>query len=132
MPAEGVPLRTHDQILRYEEIETVVRAAAELGIHKVRLTGGEPLVRLGIVDLVRTLARIPGMQLDPGTPYTNMVFTGLAPETAPLDARQVAKRLAEHGVRVGVAGERRFRLVTHYWVDDQAVERALAAFAAVL
>ncbi|MEW5867788.1 MAG: low-specificity L-threonine aldolase [Chloroflexota bacterium] len=82
--------------------------------------------------LAQGLARIPGMQLDPGTPYTNMVFTGLAPETAPLDARQVAKRLAEHGVRVGVVGERRFRLVTHYWVDDQAVERALAAFAAVL
>jgi GTP 3',8-cyclase len=61
MPAEGVPPRSHDAILRYEEIETVVRAAALLGINKVRLTGGEPLVRLGIVDLVRMLARIPGI-----------------------------------------------------------------------
>jgi len=61
MPPEGVPWRPHGEILRYEEIETVVRAAAELGISKVRLTGGEPLVRLGIADLVRSLARIPGI-----------------------------------------------------------------------
>jgi cyclic pyranopterin phosphate synthase len=61
MPPEGVPWHPHDEILRYEEIETVVRAAASLGITKVRLTGGEPLVRLGIVDLVRMLARIPGI-----------------------------------------------------------------------
>ena len=61
MPPEGVCPRSHDEILRYEEIGTVVRAAAELGISKVRLTGGEPLVRLGLVDLVRMLARIPGV-----------------------------------------------------------------------
>jgi cyclic pyranopterin phosphate synthase len=61
MPPEGIPWRPHEEILRYEEIETVVRAAAELGISKVRLTGGEPLVRLGMVDLVAMLARIPGL-----------------------------------------------------------------------
>jgi len=61
MPAEGVPWRAHEQILRYEEIETVVRAASELGISKVRLTGGEPLVRLGIVDLAHMLANVPGV-----------------------------------------------------------------------
>lgn len=61
MPPDGVPWRPHADILRYEEIETVVRAAADLGITKVRLTGGEPLVRLGLVDLVRMIARIPGI-----------------------------------------------------------------------
>jgi cyclic pyranopterin phosphate synthase len=61
MPAEGVPWRPHEQVLRYEEIEKIVQAAAELGISKVRLTGGEPLVRLGIADLVRMIARIPGI-----------------------------------------------------------------------
>ncbi len=61
MPPEGVPSRSHDDILRYEEIETIARAAAELGVSKIRLTGGEPLARLGIVDLVRALARIPGI-----------------------------------------------------------------------
>ncbi len=61
MPPEGVPSRSHEEILRYEEIELIVRAAASLGISKVRLTGGEPLVRLGFVELVRMLARIPGI-----------------------------------------------------------------------
>ncbi len=61
MAPDGVHWRPHDEILRYEEIERVVRAAAELGISKVRVTGGEPLARLGIVDLVAMLARIPGI-----------------------------------------------------------------------
>ena len=58
MPEEGVGLMSHDDILSYEEIFTVVKAAAELGINKVRLTGGEPLVRAGLVDLVRLVASI--------------------------------------------------------------------------
>jgi len=61
MPPEGVSWRPHEEVLRYEEIETIVRAAAELGISKIRLTGGEPLVRMGIVDLVHSLAHIPGI-----------------------------------------------------------------------
>ncbi len=61
MPEAGVAWRPHEAILRYEEIETIVRAAAELGITKLRLTGGEPLVRLGVVELVRSLAAIPGI-----------------------------------------------------------------------
>jgi cyclic pyranopterin phosphate synthase len=61
MPPEGVPWRPHADILRYEEIEIVVRAAAGLGVSKVRLTGGEPLVRPGVVELVRMLARVPGV-----------------------------------------------------------------------
>jgi cyclic pyranopterin phosphate synthase len=51
----------HDDILRYEEIALVARAAAELGITKVRLTGGEPLVRAGVTDLVAMLAKIKGI-----------------------------------------------------------------------
>jgi cyclic pyranopterin phosphate synthase len=61
MPPEGVPWRPHADILRYEEIEIVVRAAAELGVSKVRLTGGEPLVRPGVTELVRKCARVPGV-----------------------------------------------------------------------
>jgi cyclic pyranopterin phosphate synthase len=58
MPAEGICQMSHRDILSYEEIYTVVRAASELGINKVRLTGGEPLVRLGISKLVAMLSRI--------------------------------------------------------------------------
>ncbi|MHB0856176.1 MAG: GTP 3',8-cyclase MoaA [Anaerolineae bacterium] len=61
MPPQGVPARPHEEILRFEEIERVVAAAAGLGVSRIRLTGGEPLVRAGIVDLVGLLARIPGI-----------------------------------------------------------------------
>jgi cyclic pyranopterin phosphate synthase len=61
MPAEGVQQRDMSDILTFEEIETVVRTASEFGISKIRLTGGEPLARLGIVDLVGMLARVPGL-----------------------------------------------------------------------
>lgn len=62
MPPEGVALHEHDDMLTFEEIVAVVTAGAELGIRKVRLTGGEPLVRLGLCDLVRALSRIDGIQ----------------------------------------------------------------------
>ena len=55
MPSEGIPDIGHDKILRYEDIERIARAAVELGISKFRLTGGEPLVRRGIVDFVRKM-----------------------------------------------------------------------------
>jgi cyclic pyranopterin phosphate synthase len=61
MPPQGVSKHPHAEILSYEEVETVVRTAADLGITKVRLTGGEPLVRPGVIDLVRMLARVEGI-----------------------------------------------------------------------
>lgn len=82
--------------------------------------------------LAEGLNRLSGLELEPGSPYTNMVFTRLAPATAPLTAETVTERLAQHGVLVGAVGRTRFRLVLHYWVDDEAVERTIAAFGSVL
>jgi cyclic pyranopterin phosphate synthase len=62
MPPEGVPQMSHSEILSYEEVRTVVRAAAELGICKIRLTGGEPLVRVELPKLVRMLSQIEGIE----------------------------------------------------------------------
>ncbi|MEE8721521.1 MAG: GTP 3',8-cyclase MoaA [Eggerthellaceae bacterium] len=62
MPAEGVKLMSHDEILRIEEIARIARVATRIGIRSVRLTGGEPLVRLGVTDLVRDLANMPGIE----------------------------------------------------------------------
>ncbi len=62
MPEEGVTLVPHDEILSFEEIYEVARAAVEMGVDKVRLTGGEPLVRRGIVELVAMLAGIEGIK----------------------------------------------------------------------
>jgi len=58
MPPEGIKLMSHYDILSYEEIYTLVKVAAELGINRVRLTGGEPLVRAGLPELVRMIAGI--------------------------------------------------------------------------
>ena len=62
MPLEGVPQMSHSELLSYEEIQTVVRAAAELGINRIRLTGGEPLVRAELPKLVRMLSQIEGIE----------------------------------------------------------------------
>jgi cyclic pyranopterin phosphate synthase len=59
MPPDGIERKPHEAILQFEEIAQVVRAAAEQGIRKVRLTGGEPLVRLDLPELVRMIAAVP-------------------------------------------------------------------------
>jgi len=61
MPAEGINLMSHKDILTYEEIHTLARAAVGLGINKIRLTGGEPLVRSGLPELIKMLAQIEGI-----------------------------------------------------------------------
>src|SRR4030067_1024649 len=62
MPEAGVALMSHYDILSFEELYTVVEAASELGVTRVRLTGGEPLVRAGITDLVSMLADIEAIE----------------------------------------------------------------------
>jgi len=62
MPSEGVPRLTHEDVLRYEEILRLVSISTRMGISKVRITGGEPLVRKDILYLCRNIARIEGLQ----------------------------------------------------------------------
>ncbi|MGC9972853.1 MAG: GTP 3',8-cyclase MoaA [Bryobacteraceae bacterium] len=62
MPERGVEFVAREEILSYEEIERFVRIAVRLGVTKVRVTGGEPLVRKGVAELVRKLAAIPKIQ----------------------------------------------------------------------
>jgi len=81
--------------------------------------------------LAQGLESIRGLVLDPGTPQSNMVFCTLA-EGVSTDAPQVAATLAGGGVRVGTVGKQRFRLVTHYWISDEDVARAVEAFRTVL
>jgi GTP 3',8-cyclase len=61
MPAEGIQLMGHDDILSYNEIAEVARIAVGMGVSKIRITGGEPLVRRGIVSLVKLISEIPGL-----------------------------------------------------------------------
>lgn len=62
MPTEGVCKLLHDDMLRYEEILRLARVAVGLGITKIRITGGEPLVRRDVVTLCRGIARLEGLE----------------------------------------------------------------------
>ena len=61
MPEEGVPPLCHGDMMTVDETIMAAKAGASLGISKIRITGGEPLVRKGIVDLCRGIAEIPGI-----------------------------------------------------------------------
>jgi threonine aldolase len=77
------------------------------------------------------LRNISGIVLDADTPYTNMVYFNLA-EHVSLDEKTVCEKMSNYGVLIDWASPRRFRLVTHYWVDDQAVGKTIEAFRVVL
>lgn len=77
------------------------------------------------------LRQVPGLALDPGTPATNMVFLALTADVK-CTTEEFIERLKEFGVLVGATGERHYRLVTHYWIDDAGVDKAITAFRSVL
>ena len=62
MPPEGLEWTPKNQLLSFEEIERIARVFVSLGIEKIRLTGGEPTARAGLVDLVSRLSGIPGLR----------------------------------------------------------------------
>ena len=62
MPMEGIVKKEHEAVLSYEELQLIAETAVKLGIEKIRITGGEPLVRVGIVDFLSNLTAIPGLR----------------------------------------------------------------------
>jgi len=122
MPPEGVLWRPREDILSYEEIVRVVWIAAGLGVRKIRLTGGEPLIRAGLTDLVAALAQIPGIEEISLT--TNAILLA-----------HLAQPLAEAGLaRVNISLDtlqpERFARITRFgqldqvWRGIEAAERA--------
>ncbi|MGE5376654.1 MAG: low-specificity L-threonine aldolase [Bacteroidota bacterium] len=81
--------------------------------------------------LAEGLRQNPGVVLDPETPHTNMIYFNLADHVKD-DAHAVTEKMKNYGVLLDADNSRRFRLVTHYWIDDEAVEKAVHAFAQVL
>ena len=78
MPVEGVPLTADDKLMSVSELERVVRVFAGLGVSKIRLTGGEPLVRRDIVDIVGEVIMMSSLmrqRLDPKS-VSSCVFKG--------------------------------------------------------
>ncbi len=114
MPDQGITLLPHSEILRYEEILAVAQAAAALGINKLRLTGGEPLVRSELTELVRMLSQVEG--IDDIALTTNGVLL-----------RQYATLLKEAGLkRVNVSldtlKQDRYQHITRYGRLDDVLD----------
>ena len=82
-------------------------------------------------NLAGYLAEIPGIRLEKSSPNTNMVYIGLG-SLIKQDAKAVAKGLKDQGVLVGVTGARQFRLVCHYWIRDDDLDKVAQAFKTAL
>jgi GTP 3',8-cyclase len=119
---EDVVFRDKSELLSFEEITQFVRVAVPLGIDKVRLTGGEPLMRKGLPDLVRMLAAVPGLR-DIGL-TTNGVL--LADHARPL----FAAGLRRLNVSLDTLDPGRFREVARREGLEQVLDGLAAAEAA--
>lgn len=78
-------------------------------------------------NLADGLREVQGLVVDPQSPHTNMVYLNLS-EQVQMNAQKITQKLKDLGVLVDPENARRFRLVTHYWIDDPAVEKTVAAF----
>ena len=74
MPAEGIPLNSRDHILQFEEMEKLIQIFIDLGVNKLRITGGEPFVRKGLMEFLKRVNRFEGINSINIT--TNAVFIG--------------------------------------------------------
>jgi len=107
----------------------VLAAAGIVALEKIAPRLGEDHIRAR--TLAEGLSEMRGLVLDVGTPATNMIFMNLSDEVD-MSASDVVEKIKEHGILVGAAGERRFRLVMHCGVKDEDVNEVVAAFRAVV
>jgi threonine aldolase len=103
----------------------VLAAAGIVALEKMTARLGEDHVRAK--TLAKGLAEISALELLYPDPPSNMVFARIV-DSCPLTAPALAEALEKLGVKINVVDERRFRLVTHFWVDDAGVDRALKGF----
>ena len=122
MPEQGVHKCAHRDILSFEEIAEIAEATARLGVHKIRLTGGEPLVRRGIADLVRMLVRIPDIE------EVDMTTNGVL--LAPLAEELKEAGLTRLNISLDTLDPERYRTITRTGELRDALSGIAAARAA--
>jgi threonine aldolase len=103
----------------------VLAAAGIISLEKMTKRLGEDHARAK--KLADGLRQVKGVEVDAGSPSTNMVYLNLS-EDVKINSFQIAERAQKLGVLLDAENARRFRLVTHYWVDDAGVQRTLSAF----
>jgi GTP 3',8-cyclase len=106
MPKSGVSLKKHSEILSFEELIDIVSIGVELGIKKVRITGGEPLVRKGIVNFIGQLNAIDGIE-DIGLTTNGMLLSGMAEEL-------YSAGLSRVNISLDSVDPEKFRRITRY------------------
>lgn len=120
MPPDGVQFKPHFEMLSYEEMVFFVRAATQIGITKVRLTGGEPLVRRGLSDLVALIRALP--EIEDISLTTNGVLL-------PKYARELKEAgLNRVNISIDTLDPDRYRELTRGGSLEQALEGVEAAF----
>lgn len=119
MPETGIHLKRHGEILSYENMAGVAAAASEMGIWKVRLTGGEPLVRRGVVGLVRLLRAIPGIR------EIAMTTNGVLLDRYADDLRHAG--LDRLNISLDSLDPQRYRMITRIGDLDRVLEGIRAA-----
>ncbi len=107
----------------------IVAAAGIISLEKMtkRLADDHTRAR----KLADGLRQVNGILVDEGSPFSNMVYLNLANDVK-ADTKAVVEKILKFGVLLDAENARRFRLVTHYWVDDDAVDKVIKAFESVL
>jgi threonine aldolase len=103
----------------------VVAAAGIISLEKMTKRLAEDHARAK--KLANGLRQVEGLAVDANSPYTNMVYLNLS-EDVSVTAQEITQKMKNLGVLVDPENARRFRLVTHYWIDDAALEKTISAF----
>jgi threonine aldolase len=103
----------------------IVAAAGLISLEKMTKRLAEDHARAK--RLADGLKQVEGLIVDQNSPYSNMVYLNLS-EAVSVNAQQITQKMKEDGVLVDPEDMRRFRLVTHYWIDDSGVEKTISAF----
>jgi len=82
-------------------------------------------------SLSEGLSKIPGIIMKDAVPPSNMVFASID-DSIPFSAQQIVERLKSEQVKIGIVGPRQFRMVTHYWFNDEDVDKTINAFKKVI
>jgi threonine aldolase len=103
----------------------IVAAAGLISLEKMTKRLNEDHARAK--KLADGLRQAKGLEVDANSPYTNMVYLNLSKDVS-VNAHQITQKMKDLGILVDPENKRRFRLVTHYWIDDPAVEKTISAF----
>jgi len=138
-PVGSVVCGSKDFILRAKKIRKqlgggmrqagIIAAAGIIAVTKMTKRLSEDHERAKI--LANGLSQIEGLRIDLNTPTTNMIFVSLN-EDVKLTSEDLLSKLQSMGIRIGRVDKRQFRLVTHYWISDDDVQKCIKAFNSVL